>query len=142
VADQEQTTIWIDANGRTRATYVSTGTGAADITDDLKALSSADVLRSWEGDVVENATPSPTTGTYQAVSDYAVLTFITTANTLVYLTLVAPLDTIFLSDQETVDSTAIAVLIADCIGNLQDQAGNAVSGYVSGIRRKAGREYQ
>jgi len=142
LADQEQTTVWVDVNGRTRATYVCTGLGSADIQADLKALSCADIQRSWEGDVVENASPTPTTGAYQNVADYAVLVFTTAGGDLVYLTLLAPLDTIFMADQETVDPTAIAVLIADCIGNLQTTSGDDVTGYVGGFRRRSGREYQ
>lgn len=142
MADQEQTTIWVDVNGRTRATYVRTAAGASTIVADMVALSHADVQRSWEGNVVVNGSPAPSTGDYQNVADYATLVFATAAPSLVYLTLVAPLSTIFLADQETVDPVAIATLITDVTGSLEDGAGNVVTAYVGGFRRRSGREYQ
>lgn len=142
MADAAATTIWIDAFGRTRATYVNTGLGSADIQADLKALSLADQIYFWEGDFDVNPSPAPTTGTYQSVADYAVLIFATAGGDLIYLTLVAPSSSVFLADQETVDPTAIAVLIGDCIGNLQNRNGDAAASYVGGFRRQSGREYQ
>lgn len=142
MADQEQTTIWVDANGRTRATYIRTAAGAATIVADLVALSHADWQRSWAGDVLVNGAPSTSTGDYQNVADYAVLVYQTAVGTQVYLTLVAPQSGIFLADQETVDPTAIAVLNTDVIGSLEDGAGNVVTAYVGGFRRRSGREYQ
>lgn len=137
-----QTTIWQDVNGRTRATYVNSASGSVALQAALKAVSEADIQRSWNGTTIVNPAPTPSTGSYQTVADYATLVFQTASSDLVYLTLIAPQSSIFLADGETVNSAAIAALIAAALGTLTDQGGNVVTSYVAGFRRRSGREYQ
>lgn len=136
-----QTTIWVDANGRTRATYVNSTAGSGGIQGQIGLISNASVQRAWNG-TVSTPVPTPVTGDYQNVADYAQLVFQTAAGDLVYLTVVAPMAAIFLADQETVNPAAIAALIAACVGTLTDASGNPVTAYVGGFRRRSGREYQ
>jgi hypothetical protein len=62
------------------------------------------------------------------------LTFTTATGELVNLSLPAPKGAIFKADGVTVDPSAIADVIAACIGNLCTAAGVAVSAYVGGVR--------
>lgn len=141
MTDTSRSTIWIDANGRTRQTILRGNASLATVESDLLALSNADTQRSWEGPTAVNPAPAPVAATYQNVADYAVLVY-TDGTDLVYITLVAPQASIFLADGETVDPTAIAVLTGHVVGTVLTGSGSAVTSFVGGFRRRAGREYQ
>jgi len=134
MATQRATVVWIDANGATTATLLTTSAGASTVQADILAKSTTDALYVWEGALHVNGSPAPPGGTYQSVKDRAVLTFLTAAGGLLTLTIPGPLSSIFLADQETVDPTQLVTLIADVIANVVDVGGNAVVSYVSGIR--------
>lgn len=125
--------IWVDANGSTRLQTVQTAVTDASIVTAAQALSNADWLQGWEGPYTVQI-PAPAVAVYQSVFDAALLTFVTAFGNYVTYMLFAPKSLVFMADQETVDPTASAVLIAACIGALVDASGNAVTAYVSGVR--------
>lgn len=132
----------MDASGHTRQTILRGNASLATVTTDLLALSRADWQRCWEGATVINGAPAPTTGDYQTADDYAVLVYADGSGNQVYITLPAPNSSIFLADQETVDSVAIATLTANVTGTILTGAGLAVTTYIGGFRRKKLKEYQ
>jgi hypothetical protein len=110
----------------------------ATVETDMAAKSNAIVARWWEG---PTTIPGGTAASaiYPSVRDVAELVFSTPVGTTVTVTLPAPLSSIFQADQETVDPVAIATLIADCLAVLTDGSGVAVTAYIGGIRRPAGK---
>ena len=134
MALDRRTVVYVDVSGKTTAAYL-TGVGSlASIQTEILNVSLAAYQSYWEGPLIKNTHIVPTSGTYQSVRDSAILTFITGAGTLVTLRIPAPDSAIFLADQETVNASAIASLIAACIGNLSDISTNPVTAYVSGTR--------
>jgi hypothetical protein len=134
MATQRGTAIWVDVNGFTTAQMYTTSAGDAAVLTALLAKSHADVLSTWEGALSVNPSPVPTTGDYQTVGDKANLLFSTGAGTLVTVVLPAPKSSIFLADQETVDFTQIAAIIAAVIAGVVDGSGNAVTTFIGGTR--------
>lgn len=129
--DQGRSIVWADATGRTRLTIVkSTGSSAA-IETALQAKSNAATQIDWAGTL---GTPIgvAAVGQYQAANQSATLLFATATGTQLRLTLPAPLLSIFLADQRTVDATQIVALIAACIGVLSDGAGNVATAFTAG----------
>lgn len=125
--------IWLDAGGRTRQTLPATLTGATLIQGDLQAISNAAIVEWFEG--TDNfISLAPTSALFPDVKDIARLTFTTGPGNLVDLAVPAPISGIFKPDLVTVDPTAIAVLIGDCIGNLSTSGGIAVTAFVGGSR--------
>jgi hypothetical protein len=133
--------VWVDANGATRLTFINANAGLGSVQADLLALSQADMLNCVENTLTVY-TPAPPGGTFRSVGDVAILTFTDAGSNLVDITLPAPVSTIFLADEETVDATAIVTLIGDVVGTVQTAAGGVVTAYVSGTRQtKKGNPY-
>ena len=132
--------VWIDINGFTRLTLISTNTGASTILTDLLSHSLADWLNKNETGFTVNSSPSPTSGNYQRVADCASLMFTSSSSDKIVLQLPAPNSSIFLADQITVDPTQITTLIADCVGTLSASSGSLATAFVGGYRRPTTRE--
>lgn len=141
MADTTRSVVWVDAAGRTRQTILRGNASLGSIAGQLRALSNADRQREWEGGTVINAAPAPVTAAYPGVQDYAVLVYQDGAGDLVQVTLPAPVAAIFLPDGSTVNPPAIAGLNGAVVGTLLTGAGNVVTAYVGGFRRRAGKEY-
>lgn len=141
-----RSTIWIDAQGRTRQTILR-GTGSligptlSAVEADLAALSNAGVTRSWESAEV-NPGGTGTNAQYPTVADYAELVYTAGDGSAVYITLVAPKAAVFLADGETVDATAVVGLTADVVGTIITATGATVTAFAGGVRRRKLQEYQ
>lgn len=127
--------VWIDVNGFTRLSYVNQTASGTTVQTQLVALSNADVLSSVDNTFVTGAV-SPPGATFQNVADVAILTYTTAGGNLVDITLPAPLASIFLADQVTVDVTKITALNTAVIGTVTDAGGNVVTAYVGGTRQR------
>lgn len=144
---ETRSTIWFDLQGRTRQTITRGidsligGATLQSVQDDVGALSNADWTRYWQG-TETNQTPGPPGGTYIAVGDYAELVFAAGDGSQLYLTIPAPLASLFLADGETVDITQITTLISDVTACLITATGAHPTTYVGGIRRAKLKEYQ
>lgn len=137
-----RSSIYVDVNGMTRQCILNGGVfGLGGVELALISVSNMDVLKSWEGPLTVNSAPSPAAATYQAIADYAALLYQDAVGDQVWVTLPAPKSSIFLADGVTVDSTAIAVVHSAVIGVVQTAAGNPVTTYVGGVRRRANRDY-
>lgn len=141
MSDQHRSIVWIDVTGRTRQTIIHSQGSASALEVALESKSNAAVQMDWAGDTVFY-TPTPVGGTYANVTDSAVLIFQDGGGLLVYLTLPAPLESIFHTDSETVDPAQVATITAAAIGTLCSASGALVTSFVGGFRRKAAREYQ
>jgi hypothetical protein len=126
--------VWVDANGYTTITRINTGPGAAAVQPLMIACSTADYSEYWEGTTTPNGAPAPAGGAYQPGKLRALLYFGTAAATVATLAIPAPSLSIFLADGETVDAAnvAVAALIAQCLIDLTDNVGNAVTSYLAG----------
>jgi hypothetical protein len=132
---------WIDANGFTRLTLVNGNATLSGVQTQLLAQSNADVLNMVESALTVFA-PAPPGGTYRTVGDAAILTFQDAGGNLTDITLPAPLSSIFLADQETVDITQIGGIIGAVVGTVVTPAGGNVTAFVAGVRvTKKGEAY-
>jgi len=127
--------VWVDANGFTTQTQPIGNATLAGIQTALLAKSNADVSSEFEGALTVNTTPAPVAATFQSVKDAAFLTFTTTTTSLLTVTLPAPVSSIFFADNETVDPTQIAAIIAAVVGTAQTLGGATATAYLAGIRR-------
>lgn len=127
--------LWVDAYGITRPTLplADNSTASAAIQTALLAKSNAIVASYSEGTLTVTGA-SPATGIFQSVRDAAILSFLCADGTIAKLTLPAPLQSIFLSDEETVDSTQIAGIITACLSHLTSASGSLASSFIGGIR--------
>lgn len=139
--------VWVDANGFTRLTLVNTVPAslvtpdpAAPVVAALAAKSNAAPLNDTEGTLNVVGSPAPTAGIFQVVSDCAALMFQDAAGNKTRLQLVAPQSGIFMADQETVDPTQIAAIIAAVVGTVMTAAGGVVTAYVGGTRQPTTKE--
>lgn len=132
--------VWIDANGATTLTLANGSASLTTLIGDIKAQSNADVLNDVENTLFVNGAPAPGVATYQSVRDSAKLVFTTAAGNVVTLTVPAPKSSFFLADQETVDPTAAATIIAAALLVLTDEAGNAVTAFQGGFRQPTRRD--
>ena len=132
MADQAMSVVWIGAGTGTSITRIRTAIGADTIRADLVALSNADWFNKWEGDLLINSSPAPSSAQYPALQQVALFVFQCADGTTAQLRLPAPQVGIMLADQVTVDSTMITTLIGDCIGNLQSPTGSLATAYLSG----------
>jgi hypothetical protein len=137
---QRRYLVWIDANGFTRLTLINTASGSASIVSQLLALSNADYLNFTDSTLFINPTPSPTIGTYQRVADCAMLLYQDSTGEQVSIQLPSPQSSIFLSDQQTIDTSSITALNTAVIGTLLSASGNPVTSFVGGIRKPTTRE--
>lgn len=136
---QRRYIVWIDAGGRTRATIPCADPDNATIMAKLQLHSNAGVQEWFEGP--DNVlTPTVVSATFPDVVDLARLTFTDAFGSLVNVALPAPQGSIFLADSVTVDPSAIADVIAACVGHLCSSGGSLVTAYVAGTRnlRSAG----
>lgn len=131
---------WIDAQGNTTLTYVNGSAGLTTLVGQIKAVSNADVLNSVEATLNVNGSPGPAAATYPTVRDSAKLMFKTASGNDVTLLVPAPQQSLFLADGQTVDPSAAAALIAAALGVVTDEAGNAVTTYVGGVRQATARQ--
>jgi hypothetical protein len=130
---QKRQIVWIDAGGRTRVTIPCADPDNATIMAKLQLHSNADVQEWFEGpDHI--LSPAPVSAAFPDVIDLARLTFTDAFGSLVNLALPAPQSAIFLADSVTVDSSAIADVIAACVGHLCSSGGSLVTAYVAGLR--------
>jgi hypothetical protein len=139
--------VWQDANGHTRLTLFNTVNPtlitpdpSASVVAALAAQSNAAFLNDVEGTLNVNASPSPVSATYQRVVDSAALTFTDAMGSLVRIQLPAPVSSIFLADQETVDITMIGGIVGAVVGTVVTPAGGVVTAYVSGVRQPTTKE--
>lgn len=133
MSDKRASVIWLDYNGVTRQTIISSLTGAGSIWAAVQACSNAEVLTSWES-VLGNIVGAATAANYQSVKMSAQLVFSTASGSLLRLTIPAPSLSCFLADGVTIDPTnaAIAAVITAAVGSLTDGAGNTAAAYVAG----------
>jgi hypothetical protein len=126
--------IWLDFNGVSRQTIITSTTGAGAIWAAVQAASQAQVEMSWES-VLGASVGTPAAGNYQSAKMAAQLTYQTGSGAILRLTVPAPSLGIFLADGETVDpSTALVIAInTAAIGLLSDVSGNTAVTYVGGV---------
>lgn len=124
-------TVWIDANGQQTVRSLTSQSSTAAVVSALEAYSNATALSFAEGPLV-NPGASPSTGAYLSARQVAYLRFTDGAGHVAVVALPSPKSNIFMSDGVTVDPTAIAPLIAACIGVIQTGAGTLVTAFQSG----------
>ena len=129
--------VLADANGSATAIQLRTDTSGNDVMSSILAKSRAGLVQWSEGEIITGV-PLPSASAYRSVFDVAYLTFADATGDLTVITLPAPHTTIFLADQQTVDSGQILTLIADVIAQCVTAAGNPVVSYVSGFRARRG----
>jgi hypothetical protein len=125
---------WTDVSGNVRTTSLLGVSTMSVIELALLTSSNGDYLSDSEAEVFANASPSPAAAQYQSVTDTAQLWLVTTAGTLVQVTIPAPKLSIFMADQETVNPASVAGIVSQCVGVICDLAGNLVTGYAAGRR--------
>jgi len=133
MTDKCMSVVWIGAGTGATITRIQTATGADTILTDMLAVSQADFNDKWEGDLIINSSPAPPGGQYPGLQQQCLLQFLCADNTTAILRLIAPSISIFLADGVTVDSTAIATLIADCVGNLESATGSLATAFLGGF---------
>jgi len=124
--------VWIGAGTGLTINRIRTASGASTILADLLAISQADKLNTWEGDLTVNSSPAPGGGTYPGLNQVANLLFLCADGTTAQIRLPAPSLSIMLADGVTVDPTTITTLIADCVGNLQSASGSLAVSFQAG----------
>lgn len=133
MAAQQRSIVWVDVGGSTTATVLLADPDGSAIQAALQNHTNADVLNWWEGPPNPNTSPAPGTGVYAPVGDQARLTFTTSAGGLVTLSLPAPASGIFLADGITVDSSAIADVIAAVLSDYRTPSGATATAYTAGV---------
>jgi hypothetical protein len=130
---------WIDADGNTRTTQILGNASTLSVELTLLAASQADLLTDVEGNLTVNTTPAPPGGTYRNVTDEADLWYADAGGSIVQITLPAPTASIFLADQETVDTsnTLVAAITAQVVGTVLTASGGVVTNIVGGRRSRA-----
>lgn len=125
--------IWLDFNGVTRQTIVTSAAGAGAIWAAAQAASQAQVQMTWES-ALGAPVGAATAGNYQSNKMSAQLVFQTAAGSNLRLTIPAPSLGIFLADGQTVDpaNALVLAIVASCIGSLSDAAGNVAVTFVGG----------
>lgn len=134
MADKRASVIWLDFNGITRQTILSSLTGAGAIWAAAQGLSRAQILTSWES-VLGNTVGAAANASYQSVKIAASMQFDTAAGTILRLTVPAPRLTSMLADGHTLNPAdpLVAAVIAAAIGQLTDGAGNPAVSYRGGV---------
>lgn len=134
MADKTASVIWLDFNGVTRQTVLKSLTGAGAIWAAAQAASAAQVEKSWES-VTGTSVGTATNTLYQSVKQSARLIYQTASGSNLYVTIPAPLRSIFLADGVTVDPSNALVLAvnAAAIGSLSDGGGSTAAVYIGGL---------
>ena len=125
--------LWVDVGGRSTITLIRTSTGGNSIEGDIVALMNGDWFNEWEGTLNVNGSVSVVNAQYPTIQSQATCTFICADGTVARVDIPAPKLSIFLADGVTVDSTKIATLIADCIGNLLSSSGSPAVSFAAGF---------
>jgi hypothetical protein len=141
MADRAVAAVFVDGTGRTRLQVVKAATNPCTILTDLLALSNAATAYNFDG-LIDPAQGTAVAAPYQAAQLYANLQFTTATGAILQLQIIAPQVAIFLADGVTVDPAAVASLVADCIGNLSDGAGNVATAYLGGSLAPSKGSYQ
>lgn len=141
MADRAVAAVFVDGTGRTRLQVIKAGTNPCSILTDILALSNAGTQYNFDG-LIDPAMGTPVAAQYQPAQLYANLQFSTATGSILQLQIIAPQVAIFLADGVTVDPAAIATLIAHCIGNLSDGAGNVATAYLGGSLAPSKGDYQ
>lgn len=130
-------TAYADVQGAVRtAQLLGVGMALNTITGQIIAVSNADYVTTSTGVLAVNPAFNPLGLQYISVQDAATLVFATAAGTTVSITIPAPQTSIFMADQETVDPSSVAGVVAACIGLLCDSAGNVVASFLAGYRTR------
>ena len=132
MADQTMSVVWIGAGTGLTINRIRTAAGASTILADLLAISNADKLNTWEGDLTENTSPAPVNAQYPGLQQVANLLFLCADGTTAQLQLPAPKVAIMLADGVTVDASTITTLIGDCVGSLQGPSGSLAVSFQAG----------
>lgn len=134
--------LWADAYGGTRLVWYSYTTGGV-----LLPFSTAldncvnPVPTQVVAATVQVPSGVPSTDPYAAVSDSAVLQFVTAVGSLVGVVAPGFKESLYLGDNQTVDPAqplVIALVNAAIALPIVDGAGNPVIAYVGGLRQKRG----
>lgn len=131
MADRGVAAVWVDAAGATRLQVIKAATNPCSILTQAQAVSNAGILYNFDGPL-DPAIGAATAALYQPVAATASLTFATAGAQELLLLLPAPASGIFLADLQTIDPTQIAALIAACVGELSDGAGNTATAFLGG----------
>jgi len=123
--------IWTDAMGEKTLNVVRTSTGVGAIEDALQEYSNAGLTECWEG-LDELILTSPSTDAYPTLRVVAKCTFQSATGSTASVYIPAPQTSIFLSDGDTVDPSAIPDLITACVGNLLCGDGTTATMFVGG----------
>ena len=139
---QVRSTIWVDFQGNTQQTIMSTNSGGAGIEADMLAASQAARLRMWEG-TDGGATGTSHNAIYVSVSDYAWIQWLCADNSVVSLSIPAPRQAIFQADGESVNTSQalIVTLNAAVVGTLLGASGSPAASILGGRRRHRNRAY-
>lgn len=134
--------VWVDATGKTRMTIIETAvTNGSAIQAILQGVSNSQCNLEWHG-TKNLAFGVPTPAQYENVQDSADLLYASSVDgSITRLCLPAPHANIFLADQETVDPTAIAVVLGIVTGDLLTGTGQTVDTYLGGTRRRKTIDY-
>lgn len=135
MAIQKRFIAWVDLQGRTTTSIPTADPNASGIMAALLNHSGASVQQWFEGPPTFPGV-TPPGGPLPDVVDLARLTFTDAGGSLVNLSLPAPNVAIFETDTVTVNPSAIADIIAACVGTLISAAGNPVTAYVAGLRNQ------
>ena len=137
-----RSTIWVDFQGNTQQTIMSTSTGASSIETAVLNASHASRKTEWEG------TPGGASGTavnavYVSVYDYALIEYTCADGTTVSLAVPAPRAAVFTADGESVNNSNsfVTAITTAVVGNLLSASGSAASAILGGVRRHRNRGY-
>lgn len=130
-----RSTAWIDVSNRTRQTILTSVAGAPATALALAAKSNAAELNHFEGPYLPAFVVVPSNLQYSAVADYAALLFADAAGETAQITLPAPQLGIFQADGMTVNSAAIAALIAAVGLECLSASGGLLTTFLGGVRR-------
>jgi hypothetical protein len=105
-----RTVVWQDAQGKTGTTILTSLAGAGVTMGALSAnFTNATPIQWWEGLVTVYPAPLTVNATYPNVQDAARFVFADAGGNIASVTLPAPVASLFLADQETVDLTNVQV---------------------------------
>jgi hypothetical protein len=131
-----RSTVWVDAGGYSIVKATRSVASAAVIAAALQACSNSGQTEYWESNA---SLPGnvPTAAPYQQNIDQATLFFLCADGTIANLVIPAPILSMFLADQSTIDiaSPLIIALIAACLlpgAELASATGSNAVSYIAG----------